>query len=319
MKTPKHWQTKNILSLTLFLPSCLYAFATWLRIKLTTPKKVKAPVICVGNLTAGGSGKTPVSISIAKILKKVGKNPYFVSRGYGGNLSDVIVDVNLHSPIEVGDEPLLLSKEAPVVVNHKRFEGAQKAIDEGADIIIMDDGFQNPTLHKDISFLVIDGNTGMGNMFPIPAGPMREFFSQGKKRAQAVIILGEDKTDIAAKFSDLPIFYGEVVANKPKVENKNIVAFAGIGRPQKFYDSLKNCGFNVVETFDFPDHYPYKNDDIKKIVETADNLGCDIFTTSKDFVKIPHFYKNKIKVLEIAIKWKDENKLAEFINKEKHS
>lgn len=315
MKTPKHWQTKNLLALSLFLPSCLYAFATWLRIKFTTPKKVTVPVICIGNLTAGGSGKTPVSISIAKILKQLGKNPYFVSRGYGGNMSDVEVDVNLHSPIEVGDEPLLLAKEAPVIVNHKRYNGAQRAINYGADIIIMDDGFQNPSLYKDKSFLVIDGNVGLGNMFPIPAGPMREFYSQGKKRAQAVIILGEDKTSVADKFNDLPIFYGEIVPQTPQTKNKNVIAFAGIGRPQKFYDSLKKCGLNVITTFDFPDHYLYKSDDIKKIVETAENLGAEIFTTSKDFVKIPALYKNKINVLEITIKWQDEKKLTDFIHK----
>lgn len=315
MKTPKHWQSKNILALILFLPSCLYAFATWLRIKTTTPKKVKVPVICIGNLTAGGSGKTPVSVSIAKILKQAGKKPYFISRGYGGNLSDVEVDTNLHSPIEVGDEPLLLAKEAPVIVNHKRYEGAKRAINDGAEVIIMDDGFQNPALHKDKSFLVIDGNVGLGNMFPIPAGPMREFYSQGKKRADAVIILGKDKTSVADKFNDLPIFYGEVVPQTPKTENKNVVAFAGIGRPQKFYDSLQNCGFNIVKAFDFPDHYLYKSDDIKKIVELADDLGAEIFTTSKDFVKVPALYKNKINVLEISIKWQDEKKLSEFINK----
>lgn len=314
MKTPKHWQTKNFLSLLLFLPSCLYALATKLRIKYITPKKVKVPVICIGNLTAGGSGKTPVSISIAHILKQAGKKPYFISRGYGGNLSDVEVDINLHSPMEVGDEPLLLVKEAPVIVNHDRYEGAQKAINEGADIIIMDDGFQNPSLHKDKSFLVIDGNIGLGNMFPIPAGPMREFYSQGKKRADAVIILGEDKTNIADKFSDLPIFYGDIIPQAPQTENKNIIAFAGIGRPQKFYDSLKNCGLNITKTFDFPDHYLYKSDDIKKIIKTAEDMGCEIFTTSKDFVKIPTLYKSKIKVLEITIKWQNEKKLKEFIN-----
>lgn len=314
MKTPKHWQTKNIIALSLFLPSCLYALATWLRIKFTTPKKVKVPVICIGNLTAGGTGKTPVSISIAKILKQAGRNPYFISRGYGGHLSDVEVDVNLHSPIEVGDEPLLLAQEAPVIVNHKRYEGAKKAIESGADIIIMDDGFQNPSLYKDKSFLVIDGNIGLGNMLPIPAGPMREFFSQGKKRAHAVIILGEDKTNIADKFSDLRVFYGDIVEQEPQIENKNIVAFAGIGRPQKFYDSLKKCGLNIVKTFDFPDHHLYKNDDIQKIIETAENLGASVFTTSKDFVKIPFIYKNKVNVLNIEIKWKDINKLKKFIN-----
>ena len=313
MKTPKHWQTKNILALTLFLPSCLYALATWMRIKLNKPKKVNVPVICIGNLTAGGSGKTPVSVSIANILKKIDKNPYFISRGYGGSISDVKVDLNMHSPKEVGDEPLLLAKEAPVVVNHKRYEGAQKAINDGADIIIMDDGFQNPSLYKDISFLVIDGNVGLGNMFPIPAGPMREFLSQGKKRAQAIILLGEDKTNIAKKFEGMPIFYGDVVTKDIKKENKNVVAFAGIGRPQKFYNSLEQNGFNIVKSFDFPDHYFYKDNDLKKIINEAEKLDADIYTTSKDFVKIPIAFRNKIKVLEIEIKWRNYNELESFL------
>lgn len=313
MKTPKHWQSRNFIALSLFLPSCLYALVTWLRIKLNKPKKVKVPVICIGNLTAGGSGKTPVSVSIANILKKNGKNPYFISRGYGGNLSDVEVDINIHSPVEVGDEPLLLAKEAPVIVNHKRFDGAQKAIKNGADIIIMDDGFQNPSLYKDKSFLVIDGNVGLGNMLPIPAGPMREFLSQGKKRAQAIILLGEDKTGVLQKFDNLPVFYGEVVTKEVKQNNKKIVAFAGIGRPQKFYDSLIKCGFEIVKSFDFADHYFYKDDDLKKIIEEAEKLNADIYTTSKDFVKIPALFKNKINVLEIDIKWNNYNKLEEFL------
>ncbi len=313
MKTPKYWQSRNFIALSLFLPSCLYALATWLRIRFTTPKKVKVPVICIGNLTAGGSGKTPVSVSIANILKKNGKNPYFISRGYGGKLSDVEVDINIHSPIEVGDEPLLLAKEAPVIVNHKRFDGAQKAIKNGADIIIMDDGFQNPSLYKDKSFLVIDGNIGLGNMFPIPAGPMREFLSHGKKRAQAIILLGKDKTGIIKKFNNLPVFYGEVVTKEIKQNNKRIVAFAGIGRPQKFYDSLIKCGFEIVKSFDFADHYFYKEDDLKKIMEEAEKLNADVYTTSKDFVKIPALFKNKINVLEIDIKWNNYNELEEFL------
>ena len=177
----------------------------------------------------------------------------------------------------------------------------------------MDDGFQNPALFKDKSFLVIDGNIGLGNMFPIPAGPMREFFSQGKKRAHAVILLGEDKTGIAQKFDGLPIFYGKIVAKKPVIENKNIIAFAGIGRPQKFYTSLQDCGFNVIKTFDFPDHYFYKENDLKKIIAVAESLNADIYTTSKDFVKIPHIFKSKIKVLNIEINWQNENELSDFL------
>lgn len=313
MKTPKHWQNRNLLALVLFPLGCLYAFATWVRIKFNQPRKVKFPVICIGNLTVGGSGKTPTAVSIARILKQAGKNPFFVSRGYGGNLQDVVVDLEQHSPQEVGDEPLLLAREASVIVNHRRYDAALKAVENGADIIIMDDGFQNPALYKDKSLLVIDGNVGMGNLLPIPAGPMREFLHNGIKRAQAVIILGEDKTNILPKLGNIPVFRGNVVEVKPITDNNVIVAFAGIGRPQKFYQSLEKCGLNPIKTIDFPDHHFYTRNELLNIINEADKLGADIYTTAKDMVKIPHNLRDKFRVLEIEIKWKNEAELKEFL------
>ena len=313
MRTPKHWQNMNFTAGALYLPSCLYALATKLRLKFHKPKKANVPVVCIGNLTAGGSGKTPVAISVAKILKQMGKAPFFVSRGYGGSLFDVVVDRNKHSPNDVGDEPLLLANEAPVVVNYKRFDGAVKAVANGADVIIMDDGFQNPGLYKDKSFLVIDGNVGMGNLCPIPAGPMREFLSDGLKRASAVILLGDDKTGILSKLGNLPVFRGSVVPAFPKEVKKQSIAFAGIGRPQKFYQSLKDCKVNVVKTIDFPDHHFYDRKELQSIIDEAQKLEADIFTTSKDMVKIPADMRNYFKVLEIEIKWQDETKLKNFL------
>ena len=314
MKTPNHWQDKNFLANLLYLPSCLYAFATWCRISFNKPQKVCAPVICVGNLTAGGSGKTPVAVSLAKLLKQKGKNPFFISRGYGGKLKDVIVDVKHHSSTEVGDEPLLLAREAPVVINPKRFEAAKKAVENGADIIIMDDGFQNPQLYKNKSLLVIDGAFGLGNTYPIPAGPMREFLSEGIKRADAIIMLGDDKTNILSKLKDLPVFYGTVTPVRPQTKRGKSVAFAGIGRPQKFYQSLEDCGVNVVKTFDFPDHHFYSEDELSNIINCAKSLDADIFTTSKDMVKIPVSLQSNFKVLEIEIKWQDEKAISKFIS-----
>lgn len=313
MKTPKHWQDKNLLARVLYPLGCLYAFGTWARIKLKKPNKVDIPVICIGNLTAGGSGKTPTAVSIARILKQAGKNPFFVSRGYGGKLFDVLVDPKKHSPHEVGDEPLLLAREAPVVVNYKRYDAACKAIGNGADVIIMDDGFQNPALYKDKSFLVIDGNVGMGNLMPIPAGPMREFLHDGLKRAQAVILLGEDKTNILPKLGNLPVFKGNVVEVKPETSNKVVMAFAGIGRPQKFYQSLEKCGLNPIKTIDFPDHHFYTRSELQSIIDEASKLGADIYTTAKDMVKIPYDLREKFKVLEIEVKWKNEELLKDFL------
>lgn len=313
MKTPKHWQTDNLLAKALFPLGCLYAFATFLRIKYIKPKKVKVPVICIGNLTAGGSGKTPVASSIASILKRVNKNPFFVTRGYKGKLFDVIVDKKIHTAVDVGDEPLILADAAPVVVNYNRYEGAKKACDNGADIIIMDDGFQNPKLFKNKSLLVIDGSVGMGNLMPIPAGPMREFLHQGLKRADAIVLLGDDKTNILSKIQNIPVFKGHVKPLLPKAQKKQAIAFAGIGRPEKFYQSLKNCGINLVKTFDFEDHHFYTPDELNNILTEAKNIDADIFTTSKDMVKIPLNMQKHFKVLEITISWQDEPSLKHFL------
>lgn len=315
MKTPNYWKDKNIYSYLLSPFGWLYQCATLLNMTLKQPQKVDKPVICIGNLTAGGTGKTPVSISFANLLKELGKNPFFVSRGYGGKLHNVVVDENKHSPQEVGDEPLLLARQAPVVVNPNRFEGAKLAIKNGADVIVMDDGFQNPTLKKDLSFLVFDGEFGYGNGMCIPAGPLRESLSSGLKRAQAIIIIGEDKHNLGNKFKDFPVFKGHIVPQISTPEKEPIIAFAGIGRPEKFYTSLRLCGFKVYQTIDFPDHHQYTKDELLSLIEKAKQNKCVLYTTSKDFVKIPAELRNNFKVLEITIQWEDEENLKQFLKK----
>lgn len=314
MKAPTFWNKRNWQSWLLLPLGCIYAVITALRLKFHQPYQAKVPVICIGNLTAGGSGKTPTAISIAKILQQSGKNPFFISRGYGGTLQDVVVNPDINSAFEVGDEPLLLARCAGVVVNHRRDKAAQKAVDEGADIIIMDDGFQNPLLYKNKSILVIDGAVGLGNRFPIPAGPLREFFNSGIKRADAVIILGKDKLNIASEIPDLPIFKGNIIPQKPLSIADKTIAFAGIGRPEKFYASLAECGVNVIKTYSFPDHHFYTENELQNIIAEADGCGADIFTTAKDMVKIPHKLQPKFKVLEITVAWEDENNLQNFLS-----
>lgn len=313
MKTPAFWSHKNLISAVLSPLGYLYATATACRIKFTKSAKIGRPVICIGNLTAGGTGKTPVAISLAKLLQEKNKNPFFISRGYGGKLKDILVDNQKHTAVEVGDEPLLLSRQAPVIINSDRYQAAQKALKTGAELIIMDDGFQNPGLYKDLSFLVFDGGFGYGNGLAIPAGPLRENLKSGLKRAQAIIIIGEDKHSLETKFNNLPVFKGRIQAIEPKVSNKNVIAFAGIGRPQKFYDSLRQLNFNIVETIDFPDHHQYTTAELQKIVAQAQDKGALIFTTSKDFVKIPADMQKYFHVLEIEIDWQDKDKLTNFI------
>ena len=312
MKTPNHWKNNNLLSKLLSPLGYLYSVATKLRLKYKTSYKVSVPVICIGNITAGGTGKTPVSISVAQLLQQQGFNPFFVSRGYGGKLKNIVVDIKQHTPQQCGDEPLLLAQQAPVVVNPNRHTGAQTAIENGANIIIMDDGFQNPKLHKDLSFLVFDGSFGLGNELCIPAGPLREKLQDGIKRAQAIIIIGEDKYKIQQRIN-LPCFKGSITALPQSISNKKVIAFAGIGNPQKFYTSLQQSGFEIIETQDFPDHHYYSDKELQILINKAQDYNALLYTTSKDFVKIPTHLQKHFKVLAITIKWENSQDLTNFI------
>ncbi len=296
MKTPAFWSEPNFLSRLLKPLGTVYAFATRLRIGLGRPCKIGRPVVCIGNLTAGGTGKTPVAVAVAGLLQQAGKNPFFVSRGYGGTLKNIMVDKEKHTASEVGDEPLLLARRAPVIVNPDRIAGAQKALRSGAEVIVMDDGFQNPGLYKDLSFLVFDGGFGIGNGLSVPA-----------------IILGEDKHNLSAKIAGIPIFRGSVVPVRPEVSNTDAVAFAGIGRPEKFYASMRELGFNLVETVDFPDHHRYTAAELNRLIDKARSKDALLFTTAKDFVKIPTQMQKYFRVLEIEIRWEDEAALSKFI------
>ena len=312
MKTPKYWQSNSFLSRILTPLGWFYGYLTQLRLKLKNSPHAKIPVICVGNITAGGTGKTPVSLSIARILSTEMYNPFFVTRGYGGKMQNIMVNNKKHSAEDVGDEPLLLSKQAPVIVNANRYEAAELATKDGADIIIMDDGFQNPSLYKDLSFLVFDGHYGIGNGKIIPSGPLRETFANGIKRADALIILGKDKHNLTAR-CNLPVFYGHLEATQTSLNNENVIAFAGIGHPQKFYHTLSKQGFNIIETIDFPDHHYYIKKELEEIIARARKINAEIYTTSKDFVKIPSSLQKYINVLEVSVVWDNPDELISFI------
>lgn len=312
MKTPKYWQSNSLISKLLEPAGFVYGTLTQLRLKLVKPRKARIPVICIGNITAGGTGKTPVAVSVAKMLASDMFHPFFISRGYGGRLQNVMVNNKKHTARDVGDEPLLLSKQAPVIVNADRFAAAETAASEGADAVIMDDGFQNPSLYKDVSFLVFDGHYGTGNGKLIPAGPLRETLADGLKRADAVIILGKDKQDLAQKCG-LPVFYGHTEAARTGLGDRDVLAFAGIGHPQKFYYTLKQQGFNVVKTVDFPDHHFYTGAELNALLAEARKLNADVYTTEKDYVKIPPLFTRDINVLEISVVWDKPEKLLDFI------
>ncbi len=312
MKTPEFWQHNNLVSKLLTPLGELYALATKLRLKLRHPQKVKIPVICIGNLTAGGTGKTPTAISLALMLQNAGFYPNFISRGYHGKLKATQVDTARHTPQEVGDEPLLLAQIAPTFINADRYQGALMAQHNQAECVLMDDGFQNPSLYKDLSFLVIDGTTGFGNQQCIPAGPLREHIADGVARAQAALIIGQDCWNLSSVLP-LPCFNGIIEPQKPQLDNNRVVAFAGIGRPQKFYTSLQELGIEIVKTIDFPDHHFYQPAELQNILDLADKMQAQAITTTKDYVKIPPELKPRFKVLDIRIRWQNPQELQDFI------
>ncbi len=300
MKTPKFWRYNGLVTY-FFVPfSFIYGAVTQWRIKFSKPYKSKAYVICIGNITAGGVGKTPVAIAMAEKYLKQGKKVFFVTRGYKGKLKNILVDLQKHSVTDTGDEARLLAYVAPTIVAPKRDVGAKMAEKLGAEVIIMDDGFQNPRLYKDESWLVFDGAIGIGNGKIIPSGPLRETLIDGEKRAQNVLIMGEDKTHLADKVH-LPVYYGKLVAEPLALENKKVVAFAGIGHPAKFYQTLRDLGFDVVKTHDFEDHHAYNDAEIEKIIKEAENLP--VVTTEKDFVKLSFAVRNMVHVLKVHAVW----------------
>lgn len=312
MMTPKYWQNDNIISKLLTPVGFLYGLATKCRINLIKGYKAKIPVICIGNITAGGVGKTPISMALAQMLQQKGMHPYFISRGYGGRLNGVLVDLKTMTAKDVGDEPMMLATIAPTVVSSNRAKAAQIAEKHGADILIMDDGFQNPSLKKDISFLVFNGEIGISNGKIIPAGPMRESLESGLKRADAIILIGEDKTNICSKINKT-IFKAHIKEVKPDEKSEKVLAFAGIGYPQKFYNSLMKCGLTIEKAYNFPDHHFYQKNELKALIKKANKRGLPIYTTLKDYVKIPGKFKEQFKVLHINAIFDEAENLLSFI------
>lgn len=312
MKTPSFWKHQSICSALLSPLGWIYGALTALRLHFFKPYHAPCPVICVGNITAGGTGKTPVSIALAEMLKSMGQNPAFISRGYGGKLQGVIVDRQKHTPEEVGDEPLLLARAATVAIHPNRAVAAKLALQNGADCLIMDDGFQNPTLYKDFSFLVFDGAYGIGNGKILPAGPLRESFQNGQKRAQAFIILGQDKQNLSEK-TKLPVVYGSITPQSPDLKHEKVLAFAGIGHPEKFYRSLAECGLEVMETHDFPDHHFYTTEELSALIKHAKEKKWAVYTTGKDEVKIPPKLKKEIHVLPVVVQFENKRALKHLL------
>lgn len=310
MRAPEFWRRPGSAASRLLQPaSFAYAAAGVLRRALTRPFTAPVPVVCVGNLVAGGAGKTPTAIAVARWYAGRGQAVHFLTRGYGGKLAGPHrVDPQRDTAVDVGDEPLLLAARSPCWVARDRAAGARAACAAGAGMIVMDDGFQNPGLAKTLSLLVVDGGQGFGNGYVIPAGPLREPVNAGLKRAQAVVLLGDDVLGVRAALGDrLPVLAARIVPgpDAERYKGERVAAFAGIGRPEKFYDTLRGLGARVVATRDFPDHYRYRPEDIMGMVEHAASREAVLITTAKDAVRLPAGALNMVHVLGVDLAFDD--------------
>ncbi|OUR77489.1 tetraacyldisaccharide 4'-kinase [Alphaproteobacteria bacterium 46_93_T64] len=306
MKAPKFWNkdSSSILPLLLSPFSAAYAFVDKINRGRSPKGTVAVPVICVGNVVAGGAGKTPVAIALAQFLINSGWRVHFLSRGYGGTATDPVrVVQDVHTSAQVGDEPLLLASIAPTWVAKDRVLGAKEAVNAGAEIIVMDDGLQNPSLHKDISLIVIDGGFGLGNGRLIPAGPLRESLEQAAIRSDAIILVGGDIERQHNTQFNIPVFGAKIVPHALQAElvGEKVVAFAGIGRPEKFFTSLLDAGADVVDVVEFPDHYAYTQEDVMKLVEKAALHSAALVTTRKDYVRLSPEAKMMTTVFDVDL------------------
>lgn len=318
MKTPKFWEDENVISFILYPLSIIYGFFRKLHVLFSKEYRAKdLKIICVGNLTAGGSGKTPVALKIGEILKKNNKNFAYLSKGYKGKIKDFTkVDNSVHSYLDVGDEALLLAKVADTFVCKSRKQAIKiLSKDYNYDIIVMDDGFQNPTIYKDKNIIVIDGEYGFGNKELLPSGPLRESISISIKKINFVILIGQDKRHLEEGFvnNGIKVLRAFIEEKNISKNNKKYVAFCGLGRCEKFFGSLKKSNYNVVKEIAFEDHHKYTNEELEKIILESKKENNKIITTSKDWIKLPQEYKEKIEVLEIEIEFYDNNEFVEMI------
>ncbi|HEU0163130.1 MAG TPA: tetraacyldisaccharide 4'-kinase [Rhizomicrobium sp.] len=312
---PDFWRTGGMWAGLLSPLGALYGLSVRLKARWARPFTADVPVICVGNLTAGGSGKTPIAIAIAEALRARGLNPFFLTRGHGGSERGPALAYRAHSAAQMGDEALLLARTAQTVVARDRAAGARLAQDKGATALVMDDGHQHFTLHKTLSLVVVDAATGFGNGRCIPAGSLREPVTQGLARADAVILVGDGSPDLRGYAG--PVLRAHLQARLRAGANdfsgKPVFAFAGIGRPEKFIASLEDSGALLMGSCFFPDHHPYADDEIEQLRLLAGEAL--LVTTEKDFVRMTPEQRQGIRTLKVAADFDDPAALAALLDR----
>jgi len=294
MREPPFWWRDAGIEAHLLMPLAAIYGAVAARRLAGKGQRAAAPVVCIGNPTIGGAGKTPTALTLARMLKAEGERPVLLSRGYGGRLAGPLqVDPARHRAADVGDEPLLLARAAPTIVARDRVKGAAAALAAGAGIIVMDDGFQNPSLVKDFSLLVVDGRRGVGNARVIPAGPLRAPLDAQLERADAIIVVGPIAGAAAmldaAATRGLPVFQACLEPDADCIAalgRGRVLAFAGIGDPHKVFATLAEAGVAVAAARSFPDHHRYTPAEARSLCQQADDEGLVLVTTEKDRARL---------------------------------
>lgn len=314
MQAPRFWFRPRTWQSALLSPlGALYALGTARRLAKGQPVKLCTPVICVGNINAGGTGKTPTVIYLVQKLLELGHTPIVVSRGFGGSLQGpVVVDARSHSSADVGDEPLLLAAFCSVVVSKSRLEGAQRAEQQGASVILFDDGFQDPSVYKDLSLVVVDAKRGFGNGRCIPAGPLREPVQTGLSRADALITIGSEpeQTSFATQAS-IPRFQGMLEPLQMGMDwaETRVLAFAGIGHPAKFFTTLKSLGAEIIHAEALADHQPLTASLMARLSADAKRHNARLVTTEKDAVRLPQAFRQEVLTLPVRLQFANESGL----------
>jgi tetraacyldisaccharide 4'-kinase len=292
MREPAFWWRAAGLQAGLLAPAAALYGAIARRRLAAKGWRAGVPVICIGNLTLGGAGKTPLASTVARLLAAAGERPVLLSRGYGGALAGpVLVDPARHCAAEVGDEPLLLARVGSTIVARDRVAGAQTALAVGASAIVMDDGFQNPALAKDVCILVIDGRRGVGNGKVFPAGPLRAPCAAQLARAQALVVVGEGSPALAAdaRARGMAVFAARLVPEAAAVaalRGGRVLAFAGIGDPEKFFATLREAGIAVAATRSFADHHRLRRAEAQALRAAAARERLVLVTTEKDAARM---------------------------------